>query len=211
MYKFIRFLMLAFYKIFYRVEYINKNNIIPEGKCIITCNHLGKADVMIVGALYKDKTYFLAKKEWFNNKLFAKIVSVMGALPIDREKPQLSSIRTCLKVLKDGNRLAIFPEGTRNKVDNSLQPFKQGTVMFAVKGQAPITPIVINKRSKMFRKNYVIIGEPIDFSNYYNVPFTDELSEQLTNELYSTMLSMQQELFRYVEDKKSKKGSKKCK
>jgi hypothetical protein len=63
MYKFIRFLMLAFYKIFYRVEYINKNNIIPEGKCIITCNHLGKADVMIVGALYKDKTYFLAKKE----------------------------------------------------------------------------------------------------------------------------------------------------
>lgn len=211
MYKFIRFLMLAFYKIFYRVEYINKNNIIPEGKCIITCNHLGKADVMIVGALYKDKTYFLAKKEWFNNKLFAKIVSVMGALPIDRKKPQISSIRTCLKVLKDGNRLAIFPEGTRNKVDNSLQPFKQGTVMFAVKGQAPITPIVIYKRSKMFRKNYVIIGEPIDFSTYYNVPFTDELSEQLTNELYSKMLSMQQELFRYVEDKKSKKGSKKCK
>ena len=115
-----------FYKLFYPVKVIGKENCIQDGKSIVICNHLGKSDVLAVGDLYKDKTYFLSKIEWFDNKPLGWIIDKLGAIPIDRDKPSISSIRSCLNVLKDNKRLAVFPEGQRNFVDNTLLEIKQG-------------------------------------------------------------------------------------
>ena len=60
--------MWLFYKVFYRVKVFGKENLIKKGKCIVACNHLGKADVLVVGALYPNKTIFLSKKEWCGDR-----------------------------------------------------------------------------------------------------------------------------------------------
>ena len=65
LYWILRPLMWLFYKLFYPVKIYGKENLIKKGKCIVACNHLGKADVLVVGALYPDKTIFLSKKEWY--------------------------------------------------------------------------------------------------------------------------------------------------
>ena len=199
-------LMMLFYKLFYPVKVIGKENCVQKGRSIVVCNHLGKSDVLVTGALFKNKSYFLSKKEWFDNKALGWICDKLGAIPIDRDKPSITSIKTCLNVLKDDNRLIIFPEGQRNFVDNTLLEIKQGTAMFAVKGKANITPVIIYKKLKMFEKNYVMVGKPIDFSKYYDVKFNDEVSAECTKIISDAMHELQQELFTYVDNlKKNKK------
>ena len=111
-------------------------------------------------------------------------------------------------MLKDNKRLAIFPEGRRNFETNDLQEIKQGTALFAVKGQAQITPVIIYDRLKMFKKGYVIVGKPFDFSEFYGQRFTDEVSNKCTQILSDKMHELQQEVFRLVEEENSKKRKK---
>ena len=208
LYKILRPLMILFYKLFYRVKVFGKENLIKEGKSIVVCNHLGKADVLVVGALYKDKTTFMSKIEWYKNKVFGYILKQLGSIPLDRDKPSLSSIKDGLQILKDNKRLAIFPEGRRNFETNELQEIKQGTALFAIKGQAVISPIIIYDRLKMFKKAYVIVGKPFDFSEYYGQKFTEEVSQATTKILSDKMHELQAELFKLVEEEKSKKRKK---
>ena len=205
-YKIIRPLMYAFYKVFYRVKVFGKENLIKKGKCIVICNHLGKADVLPVGALYKDKTIFLSKKEWYDNKVLGWVMIKLGSIPIDRDKPSIATIKQALQVLKENKRLGIFPEGRRNFETNDLQEIKEGTSLFAVKGQALITPVIIYDRLQMFKKNYLIVGKPIDLSSYYDKKFDGEVSKECTKIITDTMVNIQQELFKIVEDLKTKKA-----
>ncbi len=197
--------MWLFYTLFYPVKVFGKEKVIKKGKSIVVCNHLGKADVMVVGALYPNKTIFLSKVEWYKNKFFGGLLKQLGSIPLDRDNPSLSSIRDALKVLKDNKRLGIFPEGRRNFETNELLEIKQGTAMFAVKGKALITPVIIYDRLKMFKKNYVIVGDPIDFSKYYDVKFNDEVSAECSKIINDKMHELQQELFKIVDNLKKKK------
>ena len=203
MYWLLRPLLWIFYKTLYRVKVFGKENIIKKGRNIVVCNHLGKADVLAVGALYPDKTTFLAKVEWFESKAFGWILRKLGAIPLDRDKPSLSSIKEGLQVLKDNKRLGIFPEGRRNFETNDLQEIKQGTALFAVKGKSMITPVIIYDRLKMFKKGYVIVGKPLDFSKYYDVKFNDEVSAECTKIINDAMHELQAELFELVKKEKA--------
>ncbi len=203
-YKLVRFIGIPIIKLLYPVKIVNKQNLIKNGKCVVVCNHLGMADIPFLASLYKDKTYFVSKKENFSNKFISWCFAKLGGISIDRDKPSFQSMRQIVNVLNEDKRLVIFPEGTRNKLDNKLQEIKQGTAFFAIKGKALITPVIIYDRFKAFRRNYVIVGEPIDFSKYYDVKFTEEISLECTDEIKNVMLSLQQQLFDYVNNLKNK-------
>ena len=205
LYWILRPLMFIFYKLFYRVKVFGKENLIKKGKSIVISNHLCKMDVFVVSALYPNMTTFLAKIEWYDNKFFGWLLRNLGTIPIDRDNPSFTSIKEALKVLKNNKRLGIFPEGRRNFETNDLQEIKQGTSLFAVKGQALITPIIIYDRLRKFRKNYVIVGKPIDFSEFYNQKFNDEVAKKCTKIIEDTMHQLQQELFVKVDEIKNKK------
>ena len=205
LYKFARPFLKLFYITFYRVKIFGKENLIKKGKSIVACNHLGKMDVILVGALYPDITIFMSKIEWYKNKFFGGILKKLGSIPLDRDKPSLSRIKEGLQVLKDDKRLGIFPEGRRNFETNDLQEIKQGATMFAVKGKAVITPVIIYDRLKMFKKGYAIVGKPISFEEYYDVRFTPEVSAECTKKLEDEMHRLQKELFAIVDDIKAKK------
>ena len=211
LYYILRPLMWLFYKICYPIKIFGKENVVKKGKRIVICNHLCKMDVFVVGALYPDKTYFLSKIEWWDNKFFGWLISKLGAIPLDRDKPSISTIKTALGVLKKEKRLGIFPEGRRNFDTNDLQEIKQGTAMFAFKGQAPITTVIINDRLKPFRKNYAIVGESFDFSEYYGEKFNGEVSDKCTQIIADHMKELQSKLNTLIEEEKSKKKSKKSK
>ena len=211
LYWILRPLLMLFYKICYPIKIYGKEKVIKDGKRIVICNHLCKMDVFVVGALYPNKTYFLSKIEWWDNKFFGSIIGKLGAIPLDRDKPAISSIKTALSVLKDNKRLAIFPEGRRNFDTNDLQEVKQGTAMFAVKGKAPITPIIIFDRLKAFKRNYAIVGDSFDFSEFYGEKFNEEVSHKCTHIIADKMKQLQDELTVLVEQDKAKKSKKKSK
>lgn len=201
---------LGIFNLFYPLKVIGKENI-PEGKAILCSNHFSLLDCGYVSIPYNKDIKFLAKKEIFKNKLFGALVKSFGAFPIDREKPELTTIMAVIKWLKDGHKLAIFPEGTRNKSGtNKLQEIKDGTMVFSLKARAPIVPIMIYKKARFLRKNYMIIGKPFELDEFYGKKLTDE-DVKRTNDILREKLEEQQALLEeYIQNKKHKKA-KKCK
>ena len=82
-----------------------------------------------------------------------------------------------------------------------MQPFQVGAVSFAMKGNAPIIPIVYHKPPKPFRRNYMIVGDPILLDDYKELP-SHEAREKATEYLYNQMSELKLKLAEIVEGKK---------
>lgn len=167
-YNFIRITFGWIFKLLYPVKIIgNKENVPKNGKIVLISNHLSFRDIPIIIVRFKGFRHFMAKKEFESKKLAKWFFTKMGAFFVDRENLDLSTVRTGLNYLKNDEGITIFPEGTRNRVDESIQKVKGGAAMFAVKGQAPLVPIVFQRKARAFRRTYIYVGEPIDLSEFY--------------------------------------------
>ena len=73
-----------------------------------------------------------------------------------------------MRLLKNGKKLVIFPEGTRNHNDDmQLGQVKHGVAMFAIKAKVPIVPMFITKKPRFWRKTKVVIGKPFLLEEFY--------------------------------------------
>lgn len=153
-----------------------KENLIKKGKGqIYVCNHMSNVDMLYLAHYFGFRMRYLAKKELFENKFFGWVLKKIGAIPIDRDKIDLTAIKTSLGVLKDNKTLVICPEGTRNKQDENLQEIKNGAAMLAIKAKVPIVPIIVQKRAKIFRKNQVSIGNAFELDQFYSQKVSNEI------------------------------------
>ncbi len=147
----------------FRINITGKENM-PEGACIVCANHTSAIDpvVLAVGVGHRMPFRFMAKKEIFKNKIFAWFLNKIGIIPVNRDTVDLATIRSSLKVLKDGERLMMFPEGTRIREENaSRDNVKMGAGMLAARAKVPIVPVYISGNKGVFRKTYIVIGEPV--------------------------------------------------
>lgn len=168
----------------YKVKVIGKENIPKEGACIIAPNHKSNWDaIMISGLIRERKINALAKKELFKNSIAKFIFSKLNVIPVDRDKPELSTIKSVLKVLKNDEILAIFPEGTRHKDLDSFENVKAGVGMFALKSKAPVVPISIVTNYKLFSELTIVVGETMKFDEYYNKKNTSQDYEEVSNKI----------------------------
>lgn len=182
------------------LENFNQSNV------LICCNHLSMIDVVYLVKNFNKDTYFVAKKEVIENKLFGKLLSSFGGIPIDRENVDIRSLMNIIKILKSGNNLVIFPEGTRNKTGElNLLPFKGGSMVFAVKAKTPILPVIIYKKAKLFRKNHLIIGKPILLTDFYDKTLDNDTVIKMENLVRDKMVELQQNLDEIVNSKKKNK------
>ena len=165
---------IFFWSWFYPCTIHGKENIPKEGASVLVCNHFRAIDCGFVARAYNKDVFFLAKKELFEKKLIAKIIKSFGGIPIDREKPDIKSMLLATKVLKEGHKLVIFPEGTRNKTNDVLMPLKAGSVLFAVRTKCPIVPLRLSKKAKIFRRTHLIVGKPFELSEFYDKKLSDE-------------------------------------
>ena len=97
----------------YRIKYRNKNNIPKEGAYILISNHLSYLDPLVLGMGQRNrKLRFMAKSELFKNKLFAKLITSLGAFPVVRgEGIEQEAISTGEEILENGGVMTIFFEG----------------------------------------------------------------------------------------------------
>ncbi|WP_352417878.1 lysophospholipid acyltransferase family protein [Proteiniborus sp.] len=188
LYSFLRTILFVVFRLVFRINVTGIENVPTEGKIIICSNHVSMLDPITVAISVPRRIYFMAKKELFKNKIFGKLLDKLGAFPVDREGADLSAIRNSLKILKSEEALGIFPEGTRSKkeeIDNA----KPGIAMISIKGKAPIVPIYIDTKYKLFKKINIIIGEQIISEEYYNQKFNmedyKEFSKQVMTKIYS--------------------------
>lgn len=122
-----------------RVE--GREHLITEGPVLIVSNHQSFIDPPLVGSLYETGTHYLARKSLFRG--FAGwLFPHWGAIPVDQDRPDMASLKTVIRLLKDDNRVVIFPEGSRTE-DGSIGEAAPGVGLVAAKSGAVIQPIRI--------------------------------------------------------------------
>lgn len=198
-------------RLFYPVKVIGKKNLPKKKGYVLTCNHFTNMDPVLLDVYLNKKIRFLAKKELFENKFVGFFLKRLGGFPVDREKPGVSSFKFALEVLKKNKILGIFPEGTRNKniEEEGLMQLKNGAIVFASKGESQIVPVVIYKKPKVFRRNYILIGEPIDVIGEDKRRLTREEQELNVQNLARAMSQLREDMDAKLAQKKKKKMEKK--
>jgi len=148
------FLLRRFFQFYFKLQIKGLNNI-PDGACIFTPNHQSFLDAFLVAALLKDKvkeTFFYAKKEHVNNFLLRFIAARNSIIVMDIDKDLKESIRQLAEVLRKGNKIMLFPEGTRTS-DGTLGEFKKTFAVLSVQLQAPVVPVAIKGAYEALPKN----------------------------------------------------------
>ncbi len=166
LYRIVRTLGYPIFLLLYRPEFEGRNNIPKSGSVILAGNHTNNLDAAIMIAGPKRVVHMLAKKELFKSKISNAFFRSMGCIPVDRKIHDENAKSEAIKVLKNNEVIGIFPEGTVNRTNDIILPFKYGAVSFAKKTGAYIVPFTITGKYKLFRRNIKITyGKPYKVTN----------------------------------------------
>lgn len=182
MYRFLVAIVSVLVKIIYRVKVNGIENFKDDKPIIISANHTHIFDPVILAMLTKRQIFFLSKKEIFEKKLSAKFFTKLGVIPIDRENTDLKAIKSCFRVIRNGDLLGIFPEGTRVKTID-INNMKKGVALIALKNEVNILPIHIEASYKIFSKITVDVYPMIETNNFENMEDSEAI-DKLTEELF---------------------------
>jgi 1-acyl-sn-glycerol-3-phosphate acyltransferase len=109
---------------------------------------------------------------------------LLGAFPIKRGENDLKAMKTAINIVRTGNILGLFPEGTRNKDGHDID-IKAGIGFIVAKTKVPVIPVSIYGRTRLFSKIKIIIGEPIDFSKYFQEKISSNDYKEISNMIMS--------------------------
>ncbi|MFN2341131.1 MAG: lysophospholipid acyltransferase family protein [Halanaerobium sp.] len=163
-YQIIRLLLLAIFKIFFRIKVKGQENMPDQGGVIVMSNHISAFDPPLLAAVFSRPVRFMAKKELFENPIIRIALFLNGSFPVDRSKNDITAVKKALSVIKDQEALGLFPEGTRHPEGKLGNP-KAGSVMLAIKSGAPILPVGI-KNVKSKGRITINIGQPFTLDQF---------------------------------------------
>ena len=178
----------AYCKIVYRAEIVGKDNIPKEGPIIICGNHRSFLDPPLIEATCGRYARFLAKEELTKNKFLAFLGIIFDAILVKRDSKEVKAIKESLKTLKNGDCLALFPEGTRNGLEKG-EEVKDGAAFFAVRSGAKVVPCGIKGGTKENRKVTITYGKPLDFIKYKGAKDKETL-DKVTKEIMDNIISL---------------------
>lgn len=154
----------------YRLRVTGKENEPEDGPFIVCANHLSNHDVFLLAACLKHQMRFAAKAELFKVPILSGLVKSLGAYPIERGKGDVGAIKKTIKMLEDGAVIGFFPQGHRCPGKHpSETEAKSGVGMITARTRVTVLPISITTKKfkiRLFRKTYITIGNPIEFSEY---------------------------------------------
>ena len=161
-YTFIYAILFPVFKILRPSRAIGLENL-PEGGALICPNHTKAVDPFFVVFSFglKNRMSGMAKIEIMRIPVIGALLKKAGIFGIDRGKADVGAIKTAMKRLKDGEKLLMFPEGTRVKEgEEGDHEAKNGAAMLALRTGVPIVPVYIPRKKNWFRPTTVVVGEP---------------------------------------------------
>lgn len=191
--------------VLFPAKIVNKNNIPKKQAYLSVTNHLQWTDTVHLLFEVPGHRRIIAKKEIGQNWFIKIVKNWIGLIFVDRGNTDMKTLKTILGSLKSGKPVAIYPEGTRNKNNRGLQEVKSGASVFAIKSDVPVVPMLVYERSRLFRKNYMYVGESLDLSQYKGVKLTAEVIAEADNLIRQHMLKTMVLMDDYVENKRWKK------
>ena len=142
---------------------------LPSGGVLLCANHSSNWDPLILATRLpvNYRLHIMAKEELFKNPILGWIIRKLGGFPVSRGNNDIQAVKTAIQVLKAGDNLLIFPEGTvvRNGVgyvDGLPAHAKSGVAMIGVRTGAKLIPVFMDGEKKLFHRTRIIFGDPYE-------------------------------------------------
>lgn len=185
LYRITRPLIKILFNLIFRPTYIGLENIPNNGKCILVGNHTSNLDCLLLISATNRTIHFLAKDSLVKG-LKRVIFKNMGIIPVNRKIHDKNALDSAIKTLNEDKVIGIFPEGTINKTNDVIMPFKIGAVKMASVTDSVLVPFTIKNKYKIFRKSVIIEFYPLYKVNAKKGDLTEEnrkLMNIISNEL----------------------------
>ncbi len=177
----------VFLHLVFRIKAVGKENIPSEGGMILAVNHRSNWDVVMAGLTCPRQLTFMAKIELFKNKLFAALITALGAFPIKRGAGDVGAYKAAMSILRGGRVMLMFPEGHRAKKNAPPAKAKTGVALFAIKAEVPVVPVYISGEYSWMSKITVTYGKPITLSQYYGKKQSNEELQAIADSILNTV------------------------
>lgn len=148
-----------------------REHISKEGSIVLAGNHTSWVDPLLLIAVVPRKVHFLAKIELFKG-IEGFVVRQMGCIPVNRKIHDKDSLKNAKEELRMGEVIGIFPEGTINRSDDIVMPFKIGAVKMSSDTDSILVPFIITGKYNIIGRSVSIeflegrnISDDLDYEN----------------------------------------------
>lgn len=159
-------------RLFFGFRILHRERMIQYGPVILAMNHQSYLDPPLAGNTSDRPIYFLAKKSLLKAPVLGPILPKLNVIPVELEGTDRSALKALVRILRSGNAVLVFPEGSRSP-DGNLQPALPGLGLVIAKTRAPVVPMrifgafdawPIGGKLRLRRPITIVVGEPIYFS-----------------------------------------------
>lgn len=190
--RFIRILIDAFFRLFFRLDVRGSENLVEE-RVILAPNHNHLLDPLLIGAVYRPDVTAVAKIELSDNPIYRAVFKPLDVISIDRDGRDLKSIRAAIEMLKRMS-LIVFAEGTRNKQPGQPLPGKPGVPLMARQAKVPIVPVVIAGNYKFFSTMTVEYLPPVTIESYGYTRLNSQAYQEIADDILTRVYQRKQEI-----------------
>ncbi len=210
-YGFLKKVVNAFIQIILPYKLVGKEKV-QDGACVLVGNHYRIWDIVHMACTTKEKVHFITKQELYKSKFLGHLCDIVEAIPVSRDGQDAKAVMTALRYLKKGEKISMFPEGTRNRTDADLLPLKGGAALFAIKARVPVYPVMCLRKTRFFRRTKIVVGDGFELSEFYDKRMSAEDYAAAENVIRDKMLETKngyiQKLAEEKAAKKKKRGRK---
>jgi 1-acyl-sn-glycerol-3-phosphate acyltransferase len=145
-----------------------RDRIPANGPLVLCFNHFSWLDPWALGSVVPRTVYYVAKQEAHDNPIIGPFIRIFGTSPVRRGESDREAIRVMREVVRRGDALGMFPEGTRQEREPG--PLRGGAAMIAVQEQAPVVCGAIHGSQDWKLGNFhpvsIAFGETLDVSRH---------------------------------------------
>jgi 1-acyl-sn-glycerol-3-phosphate acyltransferase len=168
-YAIVRGLFLALAKLYFRLEIRGAENVPASGPFVLAPVHRSNLDFILVATVRRPRMRYMGKASIWKWAPLGRFVSMLGAFPVHRGTADRESLRTCMRVIENGEPLVMFPEGTR-KSGPTVEELFDGPTYVAARAGVPIVPVGIGGSDRAMpvgaryirpHKVILVVGKPL--------------------------------------------------
>ncbi len=156
-------------RVMWRMTIEGRELVPAEGPFVLAPVHRSNIDFAMISCVTDRKMRFMGKDTLWKVKWFGRLITILGAYPVHRGVADREALRSTIEILKGGEPLVLFPEGTRRS-GAKVEELYEGAAYVAARAGVPLVPVGIGgseaalpKGSKVprFGKVHLIVGPPI--------------------------------------------------
>ncbi|MEM9019782.1 MAG: lysophospholipid acyltransferase family protein [Planctomycetota bacterium] len=136
-------LCVVWFVLFYRFRFFGQHNIPRTGPVLLVSNHQSMLDPIIVGIGSSHRQFYaMARATLWNTRWLGWLMDSLNAIPVDQDKPDASTMKRCIEVLKQDHALLIYPEGART-LTGKTEAFEAGTMLVIKRAKPMVVPVAL--------------------------------------------------------------------